>query len=60
MNEALKKLEDLIGGIDKEQKVLDKRLLLAEESLKALHKRLDSVYAYLERKVDVGGKKEGV
>lgn len=50
MNEALKKLEDLIGGIDKEQKILDRRLLLAEESLKALHKRLDAVYTFLERR----------
>ena len=41
MNESLIELKHLIKMIDKEQKDIDRRLIVVEEAVKSAHKRLD-------------------
>ena len=41
MNESLIELKYLIKMIDKEQKDIDRRLIVVEEAVKSAHKRLD-------------------
>lgn len=45
LKEAIDKLEDMLVRLETEQKSMDRRLTIVEESSKAAHKRLDGMCA---------------
>ena len=45
LKEAVDKLEDVLERLQFEQKGIDRRLVVVEESAKAAHKRLDDLVA---------------